>query len=292
MPSDMTNAGRSHRIGTTGNLQHSMRANYGEHGVDNVGTTYRNPHFPGIRACMHTWLEKWWAHEKTAIGSRLPLIFDMACGSGEVTMAVYEWWKSGGSRAHSRQRRPACLQIQGNDVSSVQIVGLDVTLSAPVLDPVPKDLLITATDPYTEAAYVERTTLPCAPLSFREISDGALPPKVSNTSSISGSLGADAAPPAGADPSAMCNIDMVVCSFALHLVGSSSELFALIWELSTKARWLIVLAPHKKPEIKDGWGWMKWDCKNWSECNMSDHREDMQERVHCRVYRSVNVAWV
>jgi cell division inhibitor SulA len=42
-------------------------------------------------------------------------------------------------------------------------------------------------------------------------------------------------------------VDIVVCSFALHLIETSSELFALLWELSTKCRWLVVLAPHKKP---------------------------------------------
>lgn len=43
---------------------------------------------------------------------------------------------------------------------------------------------------------------------------------------------------------------MVICSFALHLIESPSELFALLWELSTKSRWLIILAPHKKPEVR------------------------------------------
>ncbi|KAF9236521.1 hypothetical protein BU15DRAFT_89137 [Melanogaster broomeanus] len=256
----MTKTGRSHRIGTTGNRKLSMRANYGEHGVDNVGATYRNPHFPGVRACMFTWLERWWAHETDAIGYRSPIIFDMAC---EVTVAIYEWWKCGGSSTRPRTNRPVYLQAQGSYISSMQPDRLDSTTSASVVNQVPKDLLIMAADPYTEAAYVERTTLPCAPLSFREISEGALPPKSRLP---------------------------LVCSFALHLIESSSELFALLWELSTKARWLIVLAPHKKPEIKDGWGWVKWDCDNWSECSMSDRREDIQERVHCRVYRSVNVA--
>jgi cell division inhibitor SulA len=41
---------------------------------------------------------------------------------------------------------------------------------------------------------------------------------------------------------------MVVCSFALHLVPES-EMFPLCWELSTKVRWLVVIAPHKKPEV-------------------------------------------
>lgn len=44
-------------------------------------------------------------------------------------------------------------------------------------------------------------------------------------------------------------IDMVICSFALHLIKSPSELFSVLWELSTKSRWLVVLAPHKKPEV-------------------------------------------
>ena len=44
-------------------------------------------------------------------------------------------------------------------------------------------------------------------------------------------------------------VDMVICSFALHLVDSSSELFSLLWALSLKAKWLVVLAPHKKPEV-------------------------------------------
>lgn len=42
---------------------------------------------------------------------------------------------------------------------------------------------------------------------------------------------------------------MIVCSFALHLVPVQ-ELFPLCYELSTKTRWLVVLAPHKKPEVR------------------------------------------
>ena len=44
-------------------------------------------------------------------------------------------------------------------------------------------------------------------------------------------------------------MDMVICSFALHLINDISELFALLWELSTKFRWLVIIAPHKKPEV-------------------------------------------
>jgi len=95
---------------------------------------------------------------------------------------------------------------------------------------------------YTQAAYAERTTLPCAPLTFREISEGLLPPIVSTATSVGISHASNVDAP-------IDRIDMVVCSFALHLVESSSELFALLRELSTKAVWLVVLAPHKKPEV-------------------------------------------
>ena len=84
-------------------------------------------------------------------------------------------------------------------------------------------------------------------------------------------------------------IEMVVCSFALHLVESSSELFSLLWELSTKSRWLIVIAPHKKPEvrtmllkslwltdqIKTGWGWIKWNVDEWCEGQMNESKGEL-----------------
>ncbi|KAF8134020.1 hypothetical protein EV363DRAFT_1568417 [Boletus edulis] len=273
--------GRSHRVSTKGNLQQSMRANYGEHGVDNyykqVGASYRNPHFPGVRACMFTWLERWWAHEKTAIGPRSPLIFDMACGAGEVTVAAYEWWKRGGVQPSKKGIAP-----QTCDSSSTKADGLEGEPSTPMVRQAPDGLLITAADPYTQVAYTERTTLPCAPLTFRDISEGLLPPNVSSTTTIGVSRANDV-------QSSIDRIDMVVCSFALHLVESSSELFALLRELSTKAVWLVVLAPHKKPEIKEGWGWVKWDSETWCECGMHDRKEFILERVHCRVYRSINV---
>jgi hypothetical protein len=64
---------RGDRSAVSGNLGVSMRNNYDEHGVDNVGgsvtcpfsmslrrhqyyrqvhKTYRNPHFPGVKKCL------------------------------------------------------------------------------------------------------------------------------------------------------------------------------------------------------------------------------------------------
>ena len=88
-------------------------------------------------------------------------------------------------------------------------------------------------------AYKERTGLTCSALSFKDIAEGALPP---TPQYISG----ERVPPDETNP---LKIDMVICSFALHLIESPSELFSTLWELSTKSRWLVVLAPHKKPEV-------------------------------------------
>ena len=84
---------------------------------------------------------------------------------------------------------------------------------------------------YTAAAYQARTSRACYPLSFTDLANGELPPGIdlpSNEDYI---------------------WEFIVCSFALHLVGSSSELFSLLYELSGKTRWLIVITPHKKPEV-------------------------------------------
>ncbi|KAG6854678.1 hypothetical protein C0991_003327 [Blastosporella zonata] len=101
--------------------------------------------------------------------------------------------------------------------------------------------------------------MPCSSLSFKDIAEGALPPLSTDT-------------PTTDSPTATYPIvDLIICSFALHLVESPSELFSLLWELSSKARWLVILAPHKKPEIKDGWGWSKWNVDTWESTRMVDN---------------------
>jgi len=151
-----------------------------------------------------------------------------------------------------------------------------------------------AADPYTSEAFKQRTGLPCDTLSFKDVAEGALPSSVTDLFSLS-SADMHAAEKNTLDAISSASeddhkIEMVICSFALHLVESSSELFSLLWELSTKARWLVVIAPHKKPEIKTGWGWIKWNVDEWSEGQPNESKgEFLHDRVHCRVYKSVNV---
>jgi hypothetical protein len=59
---------------------------------------------------------------------------------------------------------------------------------------------------------------------------------------------------------------MTVCSFALHL-ADPSVLFSLLYSLSTRSKWLIVLAPHKKPEVE------VYSCSVTSPVNYSTDQE-------------------
>ena len=110
----------------------------------------------------------------------------------------------------------------------------------------------------TAEAFHARTGLHnCSDLSFKDVAEGALP-----TSSLSSAKAVGK--PQDKEPSSTI-LEMTICSFALHLIESQSELFSLLWELrcaylfvtwlvdsqsfSTKCRWLIVVAPHKKPEV-------------------------------------------
>lgn len=87
-------------------------------------------------------------------------------------------------------------------------------------------------------AYEERTGGTCLPLSFDDIIQGKLPPLDSTSSKY----------------------DLVICSFALHLVGDHSEMFSLLFELSQRVNWMVVLAPHKKPEVRSELLTMQCQC--------------------------------
>ena len=69
-----------------------------------------------------------------------------------------------------------------------------------------------------------------------------------------------------------CRYSLIVCSYALHLL-SASRLPLLAYQLSRIAPVLIVLTPHKRPNLRDSWGW---------------HLEDeiVVARVRIRLYKT------
>lgn len=86
---------------------------------------------------------------------------------------------------------------------------------------------IDAIDPYTYAAYAERTGRAAERYSFEQIAAGALAGR---------------------------RYDTIVCSFALHL-APLSRLPALAIQLSLLAGHLLIVSPHKRPAIRPEWGW-------------------------------------
>jgi len=100
-------------------------------------------------------------------------------------------------------------------------------------------------DPYTGPAYAARTGLEAAALSFSDIADGRLEGG---------------------------RFDYIFCSFAL-LLAEPSRLPVLCHRLAEAGGHMVVLTPHKRPEIRAEWGWRL-------------EREWLSERVRLRFYRS------
>lgn len=85
---------------------------------------------------------------------------------------------------------------------------------------------ICAVDPFTVDAYRRATGRECRALSFAQIEGGAM---------------------AGE------RFSLVVCSFALHLV-ERSRLPGVCLALAMLAPTLLVITPHKRPQLRDAWG--------------------------------------
>ncbi|MBI1324606.1 methyltransferase domain-containing protein [bacterium] len=102
---------------------------------------------------------------------------------------------------------------------------------------------VTGVDPFTGPAYLRRTGQEALPHDFVAISQGSLDSLV---------------------------FDAVFCSFALHL-ADAGMLPQICLRLAQISPQLVVLTPHKRPEIKPAWGWRLID-------------EVMEDRVRLRHY--------
>lgn len=100
-------------------------------------------------------------------------------------------------------------------------------------------------DPYTFEAYQDRTGNAAGSETFEQIAAGALAGR---------------------------SYSLIVCSFAMHLV-ERSRLPGLSDALTRIAGALLVLSPHKRPEIRPSWGWELT-------------REMVVQRIRSRLYRS------
>ncbi len=172
-----------------------IRQEYEQHGVqgfyEQFGNAYRNPHETAIRTVLRAGLARWQVD--------LSRVLDLACGSGEVTLALQEL---------------GCTAIDG-------------------------------IDPYTVEAYRARTGRTAEVLTFEQIAGGALEGR---------------------------RYSLIVCSFALHLLAES-RLPVLAYRLSHLAPALIIITPHKRPRLRESWGWRM-------------EEEIVEARVRARLYRA------
>lgn len=76
-------------------------------------------------------------------------------------------------------------------------------------------------DPFTHALFERKTGLPCLQLDFKSVIRSGLPGHYST----------------------------IISSFALHLCPAK-ELFSLCWQLFQSAPLLVVITPHKRPELE------------------------------------------
>lgn len=99
-------------------------------------------------------------------------------------------------------------------------------------------------DPFTYQAYQQRTGLVAGRESFEAIAEGALAGR---------------------------HYSLIVCSFALHLVAPS-RLPLLCFRLGEISTVLLVITPHKRPDLRPEWGWVLAE-------------ETVIERVRARLYQ-------
>lgn len=107
---------------------------------------------------------------------------------------------------------------------------------------------IDGVDPYTGSAYLERTGSEAIRLTFEQVALGGLAGR---------------------------SYGLIVCSFALHLVERSwlpRLLHSLAGLITSERTRLLVITPHKRPEIRPEWGWVM-------------QHEFLIDRVRGRIYQ-------
>ena len=270
---------------------HSMRDNYNNLGVNEfyrqVSAVYRNPHYPGVVQGISWMMDRWWQEVRATDsfpenepcddggGGCCVRILDLACGSGEATLAVEQWLShyggGGGGRGGGRGGR------RRNDDAMQWPLPSNFSLD------------IQACDPFTAEAYHQRTGRRAESWSFMDILQGKLldlvaessecpePVPVPEPESAPAGLGQPSArqAPCPRPPTTPGTYDICICSFAAHLM-TPSELHGVCSQLALTCRYLMILSPHKRPTLTTAMGW-----------DLVDSQVTAEMRVHARLYASL-----
>ena len=87
-------------------------------------------------------------------------------------------------------------------------------------------------DPFTFKLYEKNTGYPCLPLSFEDVIKGKMTPSVFSRF-----------------PTETTPFSAIICSFAMHLCPEK-QLYALVYQLFAYANNIIIITPHKRPQLE------------------------------------------
>lgn len=235
-----------------------MRSHYNALGMEEFykryGSEYRNPHERALVKCVANALDLIRADLLDARDNLA--VLDLACGSGESSFGFVSW-------ISSLKMTAVDSQIDQNGAEERGVLPcIQFTLAlcddeARESAMKSKNIMIYACDPFTQDAFVSRfpkCLRPPYPFSFQDIANGCL---LSSEDTEQG-------------------FDVCICSFAMHLL-EHSNLFSTLYQLSLSCRYLIIVSPHKKPDIKGS-----------GEAGWTKIQEFVHERIHTRVFSSIN----
>jgi hypothetical protein len=200
-----------------------MRTNYDTYGVDGyyqrVSATYKNPHFHGVQEGCAMGLTAWFQAQPEPRPVHLRCL-DLACGSGEASIAIVEWIKTGKALCPPSKTSSA--------LSAAALHRLQTRHCALPLD---FSVCLDASDPYTQEAYFNRTGRQAKSFSFQDVAQGCL-----------------------LEDDCSKSYDLCVCSFAAHLIPESM-LYATLSQLALSCAYFLILSPHKRPHVTEAMGW-------------------------------------
>jgi hypothetical protein len=235
--------------------------------TDNAAS-YKNPHEPGVRKCLHSILEAAFNTIKPADeDDKEPLgVLDVAAGGGEATLAVGQWVAENrkGIRIRPLGMDPYTYELfQQKTRARALPWGFREILEGKLLEPIPSPAAVAHTLEIAkeearqsalraaQEAAIERggaTAEDMGPEEEAEKDKLELLQETTNTTSPS---------QMGSEPSRPAPIfDVAIISFALHLIPQE-ELYQTLHMLSQSSRYMIILAPNRghleRVEERTGW---------------------------------------
>lgn len=179
------------------------------------GQAYSNPHNDQIIKAVAALMSSQQFGEQPDQQLR---VFDLACGSGEATLALQAWASSVPQRTQQQAQRAQQMQTQTQTQQLLQQQQEEQQLPGWRSDTggaacsVAGPLDITACDPYTHEAYLRRTGRTAQHWSFQDIADGCL------------AGGAGSSPPGCTRPSCSHGVagQQLACSAGRHHAGTST----------------------------------------------------------------------